>query len=75
MDNNYNTATTLRDVAEFFGVQEQTVRQWRMRSDPMPGKPGEWDLAEITRWRIASERSKHRPRNEASDPSGRWTTD
>ncbi len=59
-----NIVSTLGEVAEFFGVQEQTCRAWRMRADPMPREPGVWDLAEITRWRIATERSKHRPRNE-----------
>ena len=53
-------ASTLRDVAEFFGVQEQTVRQWRMRADPMPGEPGRWDLSRITLWRIQCEWAKHR---------------
>ena len=72
-----NIVSTLGEVAAFFGVQEQTCRAWRMRADPMPGEPGVWDLAEITRWRIAAERSKHRPRNEdqalvdcITDPGG-----
>ena len=52
---------TLGEVAAFFGVQEQTVRTWRLRADPMPGSPGEWNLSEITRWRIMTEQSKHRP--------------
>jgi hypothetical protein len=42
----------LRDVAAFFGVEEQTVRQWRMRSDAMPGTEGAWNLEEIVRWRV-----------------------
>ncbi len=64
--NNINThiVSTLGDVAEFFGVQEQTCRTWRLRADPMPGHPGEWNLSEIVRWRIAAEQNKHRPRNE-----------
>ena len=69
MVNNINApgtyvASTLGEVAAFFGVQEQTCRAWRMRADPLPGEPGVWDLAEITRWRIAAERNKHRSRNE-----------
>lgn len=68
---------TLRDVATFFGVQEQTIRTWRLRSDPMPGEPGAWNLSEIARWRITAEQSKRRPRNEnealadvITDPGG-----
>ena len=57
-------ASTLGEVAAFFGVQEQTCRAWRMRADPLPGKPGEWNLAEITHWRIQYERAKHRSRDE-----------
>ncbi len=70
MVNNINIQTrpyvvpTLGAVAEFFGVQEQTCRTWRLRADPMPGQPGEWNLSEIARWRIAAEQSKHRPRTE-----------
>ena len=70
MVNNINIQTrpyvvaTLGAVAAFFGVQEQTCRTWRLRADPMPGEPGEWNLSEIARWRIAAEQSKHRPRNE-----------
>ena len=69
MVNNINTpatniASTLGEVAAFFGVQEQTCRAWRMRADPMPGEPGEWNLSEITHWRIQYERAKHRPRDE-----------
>ncbi len=59
-----NIVSTLGEVAAFFGVQEQTCPAWRMRADPLPGEPGVWDLAEITRWRIAAEQIKHRPRNE-----------
>ena len=57
-------ASTLGEVAAFFGVREQTCRAWRMRADPLPGKPGEWNLAEITHWRIQYERAKHRSRDE-----------
>ena len=61
---NTHIVETLGDVARFFGVAEQTCRTWRLRTDPMPGEPGAWDLSEIARWRIAAEQSKHRPRNE-----------
>src|ERR1700676_909876 len=37
---------TLREVAEAFGVAPSTVRaEWR--SAGMPGRAGQWDLAEI----------------------------
>lgn len=48
----------LGDVALWFGVELQTVKQWRTEADPMPGEPGErgqpgrYDLREITRWRV-----------------------
>lgn len=41
---------TLRDVASFFGVAEQTVRQWGMRPGGIPGTAGRWPLDEIARW-------------------------
>lgn len=41
---------TLRDVAAFFGVAEQTVRQWGMRPGGLPGEPGKWPLDEIAKW-------------------------
>lgn len=41
---------TLRDVASFFGVAEQTVRQWGMRPGGLPGEPGKWPLDEIAKW-------------------------
>lgn len=52
---------TLRDVAAFFGVQEQTVRQWNMRPGGIPGTAGAWPLDDIarwlTRWREAPDRT------------------
>lgn len=42
---------TLSDVGEFFGVDEHTVRVWRLRTPPMPGEPGKWPLKEIVKWR------------------------
>ena len=47
------TARTLSEVAQFFGVQPQTVRTWRLESPPMPGHEGHWPLPEIVRWRHA----------------------
>ena len=41
---------TLADVARFFGVEEQSVRTWRMRTDRMPGEPGKWPLDDIAKW-------------------------
>jgi hypothetical protein len=41
---------TMRDVAEFFGVQEQTVRQWNMRPGGIPGSQGAWPLDQIAKW-------------------------
>ncbi len=43
---------TLTEVADFFGVNEQTVRTWRLRTPKMPGEQGRWPIAEIVRWRI-----------------------
>lgn len=42
---------TLGDVAGFFGLQTQTVKQWRTESPPMPGQEGAWPLPAIVRWR------------------------
>lgn len=39
---------TQKQVAEFFGVRAQTVRQWRQ--DGMPGAAKAWDLREIFEW-------------------------
>ena len=44
-------ATTLGEVAEFFSMALQTVKQWRMETPPMPGSDGVYPLPEITRWR------------------------
>lgn len=42
---------TLGEVATFFGVEGQTVREWRSGANPMPGEQGQWDLSVITQWR------------------------
>lgn len=44
---------TLSDVAEFFGLSVQTVKQWRQESPPMPGSEGSWPLPAIVKWRMA----------------------
>ena len=46
------TALTLGDVAEFFGMALQTVKQWRMETPPMPGADGKYPLQQITQWRL-----------------------
>lgn len=42
---------TLSEVAEFFGLDEQTVRTWRLKTPPMPGEPGKWPIKQIVQWR------------------------
>ena len=44
---------TLAEVAEFFGLAVQTVKQWRIESPPMPGADGKYPLRDIVQWRIA----------------------
>ena len=46
------TASTLGEVAEFFGMALQTVKQWRMETPPMPGAEGKYPLQQITQWRL-----------------------
>lgn len=46
------TASTLGEVAEFFGMALQTVKQWRMETPPMPGSEGKYPLQQITQWRL-----------------------
>ena len=43
--------TTLSEVAEFFGLDEQTVRTWRLKTPAMPGEPGKWPIKQIVQWR------------------------
>ena len=45
------TVSTLSEVAEFFGLNVQTVKQWRMESPPMPGGEGAYSLREVVKWR------------------------
>lgn len=49
-------ARTLGEVAEFFGMQLQTVKEWRTGPQPMPGEEGKWPLNEIVQWREAKMR-------------------
>jgi hypothetical protein len=42
---------TLGEVAEFFGLDEHTVRQWRLKTPAMPGEPGRWPIKQIVQWR------------------------
>lgn len=42
---------TLSEVAEFFGLDEHTVRTWRLKTPPMPGTPGKWPIKQIVQWR------------------------
>lgn len=42
---------TLSEVAEFFGLDEHTIRTWRLKTPPMPGEAGRWPIKEIVRWR------------------------
>jgi hypothetical protein len=43
---------TLAEVAEFFGLAVQTVKQWRMESPAMPGAEGRYPLRDIVQWRL-----------------------
>lgn len=43
---------SLGDVAAFFGLSVQTVKQWRMETPPLPGQEGHWSLPEIVRWKL-----------------------
>ena len=47
------TCKTLAEVAEFFGLALQTVKQWRMESPAMPGAEGKYPLRDIVQWRLA----------------------
>jgi phage terminase Nu1 subunit (DNA packaging protein) len=47
------------DVAVFFGVSIDTVKNWAKQQ--MPGAPGNYDLAEILRWLRASGPWKAKP--------------
>lgn len=58
--------SSLRKVAEHYGVRYDTVRKdWRKKG--MPGSPGAWDLDEIERWQ--------KVRQSSMDRSGKLTLD
>lgn len=44
---------TLGEVAEWFGLELQTVKQWRVGPQGCPGEEGHYDLQAIARWRLA----------------------
>jgi phage terminase Nu1 subunit (DNA packaging protein) len=44
---------TLGEVAEWFGLELQTVKQWRVGPHGCPGEEGHYDLQAIARWRLA----------------------
>lgn len=46
-----NVVGTHKAIAEHYGVGTRTVREWTKRVDPMPGKPGAYDIEEIDKWR------------------------
>jgi hypothetical protein len=43
--------STLSEVADCFGLDEHTIRTWRLKNPPMPGEPGQWPLKQIIKWR------------------------
>ena len=49
----------LAEVADFFGLSIQTIKQWRLESPPMPGIKGAYSVKEIVQWR--TERRNGRP--------------
>ncbi len=49
--------TTLGEVAEWFGLQLQTVKQWRVGPNGCPGGDGVYNLQEIARWRVQQGKS------------------
>ncbi len=44
---------TLGEVAEWFGLELQTVKQWRVGPTGCPGQEGAYDVQAIARWRLA----------------------
>jgi len=47
---------TLAQVADWFGLAHQTVKQWR--SSGCPGEEGAYDLQAIARWRVSQGRQE-----------------
>lgn len=52
---------TLAEVAEWFGLELQTVKQWR--SSGCPGVEGAYDVQQIARWRVAKGQNNSPPRD------------
>lgn len=52
---------TLAEVAEWFGLELQTVKQWR--SAGCPGLEGAYDLQAIARWRVGKSSAQATPRD------------
>lgn len=44
---------TLSEIAEFFGVTNAAVTQWKQGDNPMPRQRGGYDLSKITQWYLA----------------------
>ena len=65
------TVKTLGEVAGFFGVALQTVKQWRTESHPMPGEPGVWNLQDISRWRFEKLSNRRGNSDDDSASSGK----
>ncbi len=49
---------TLGEVAEWFGLELQTVKQWRVGPQGCPGEEGQYDVQAIARWRLARPTSR-----------------
>ena len=50
---------TQAEIAAFFGVAVQTVKEWR-RND-MPGRPGRWGLLDIAVWKLGRVQQRAQP--------------
>lgn len=57
---------TLSEVADFFGVSEQAVVQWRGGHNPMPGDEGNYDARTISRWLVAKRNYRDMPEEESN---------
>lgn len=57
---------TLGEVARYFGRAEQTVKQWRTATPPMPGSQGRYPLRAIAQW-LAQRFDAKQPSAQASE--------
>lgn len=55
---------TLAEVAEWFGLELQTVKQWR--SSGCPGDEGHYEIQAIARWRVARTQNQAQPKAEGA---------